>query len=114
MIARYYELLKIKLVKVQVYIKFIKICWKKSLIQTLAKVSRKLELRLVRKMKESEKDNKHHQKRKLKKETVAISSQLKKALGLLLYNVLAHKTGLVSLCHFTARRNCYISVKLKR
>ena len=83
MIVRTYESLKTKLMKVQADIQFIKSCKKENLIPIFAKVnlaiksdSRKLKLSLARLM-ESEMENKHHEKMKLKKEIVAISNQLK-------------------------------------
>ena len=83
MIVRSYESLKTKLMKVQADIQFIKSCKKENLIPIFAKVnlaiksdSRKLKLSLARLM-ESEMENKHHEKKKLKKEIVAISNQLK-------------------------------------
>ena len=39
-------------------------------------------------------ENKHHEKKKLKKEILAISNQLKGVLGLFLYNALVHKIEL--------------------
>ena len=41
---------------------------------------------------ESEMEKKHREKKKLKKEIVATSNQLKGVLGLFLYNALVHKT----------------------
>ena len=83
MTVRSYESLKTKLMKVQADIQFIKSCKKENLIPIFAKVnlaiksdSRKLKLSLARLM-ESEMENKHHEKKKLKKEIVAISNQLK-------------------------------------
>ena len=43
---------------------------------------------------ESEMENKHHEKKKLKKEILAISNQLNGVLGLFLYNALVHETEL--------------------
>ena len=87
-IVQSYESLKTKLLKVQTDIKFIKSCKKENLIPTFAKVnlairsgSRKLKLRFARIIMESEMENKHHEKKKLKKEIVAISNQLKEMLG---------------------------------
>ena len=100
MIVRSYESLKTKLMKVQADIQFIKSCKKENLIPIFAKVnlaiksdSRKLKLSLARIM-ESEMENKHDEKKKLKKEIVAISNQLKGVLGLILYNALVHKIEL--------------------
>ena len=43
---------------------------------------------------ESEIENKHCEKKKLKKEITAISNQLKGMLGLFLYNAVVHKIEL--------------------
>ena len=89
MIARSYESLKTKLMKVQADIKSIKSGKKENFIPTFTKVnlaikngSRKLKLRLARIIMESEMENKHHEKKKLKKEILAISNQLKGVLSL--------------------------------
>ena len=101
MIVRSYESLKRKLMKVKADINFIKSGKKENFIPTFAKVnlatkngSRKLKLRLARIIMESEMENKHHEKKKLKKEILAISNQLKGVLGLFLYNALVHKIEL--------------------
>ena len=101
MIVISYKSLKTKLMKAQADIKFIKSCKKKNLIPTFTKinltiknVSRKLKLRIARIIMESEMENKNHEKKKPKKEILAISNQLKGVLGLFLYNALVHKIEL--------------------
>ena len=48
-------------------------------------------------------ENKHHEKKKLKKEIVAISNQLKEMLGSFLYNALVRKIEL-------AVKSCFKSI----
>ena len=79
--------------KVKADIKFVKFCKKENLIPTFAKVnlaikngSKKLKLRIARIVMESEMQNKHYEKKKLKKEMIAIGYQLKRGLGLFLFN----------------------------
>ena len=43
---------------------------------------------------ESEIENKHREKKKLKKDIVLISNQLKIGLGVLLYNALLHQVNI--------------------
>ena len=92
-LVRSYESLKTKYMKVQSKIKFIKSCKKESLISTFAKVNlsiknsnRKLKLCIPKIVMESEMENKHLKKKKLKKDIALISNQLKIGLGVLLYN----------------------------
>ena len=100
-LVRSYESLKTKYMKVQSDIKFIKSCKKENLIPTFAKVNlsiknanRKLKLRKARIVMESEMENKHHGKKKLKKDIVLISNQLKIGLVVLLYNALLHQVNI--------------------
>ena len=65
----------------------------KSLIPTIAEVNlsiknpnRKVKLRIARIIMQSEMENKHHEKRKLKKDIALISNQLKTGLGVLFRN----------------------------
>ena len=51
-------------------------------------------------------ENKYHEKKKLKKEIVTISNQLKGVLGLYLYNALVHKIEL-------AVKNLFKSISLR-
>ena len=137
MTVRSYESLKTKLMKVQADIQFIKSCKKENLIPIFAKVnlaiksdSRKLKLSLARIM-ESEMENKHDEKKKLKKEIVTISNQLKGVLGLILYNALVHKIELTVKSSFKSisfrhqkkllkfreaqrAKNCYINPRLMK
>ena len=100
-LVRSYESLKTKYTKVQSDIKFIKSCKKENLIHTFAKVNpsikngnRKLKIHIARIVMESEMENKHHKKKKFKKDIVLISNQLKIGLGVLLYNVLLHQVNI--------------------
>ena len=81
---RSYESLKTKYMKVQSDIKLINSCKKESLIPTFAKfnlsiknASRKLKSRIGRTVMESEIESKLHKKKKLKKDILLISNQLK-------------------------------------
>ena len=58
-----------------------------------------------------EMENKHHEKKKLKKEIVAISNQLQGVFCIFLYNALVHKLRWQSKVvsnqyYFNTRRNC--------
>lgn len=88
MIVRSNESLETKIMKVQTDIKLLKSC-KKNLNSTFAEFnlaiksgSTKLESRLARIKMEGEMKDKYHETRKLRKEIVAISNQLKVVLGL--------------------------------
>ena len=81
--------------KVQSNIKFIKSSKKESLIPTFAKVNwsvrnanRQLKLHLARIAMESEMENKHQEKKKLKKDIVLVSNQLKSGLAAFLCDAL--------------------------
>ena len=94
-IVRTYESLKTKLMKVEADIRFIKSCKKDSLIPTFAKVKLaiksgnwKLHLRIARIIMETEIQNKHQEKKNLKKEIASICIQLKSILGLFLCSAL--------------------------
>ena len=94
-IVRTYES---KLMKVEADIRFIKSCKKDNLIPTFAKVNLsiksgnwKIHLRIARTIMETEIQNKHREKKKLKKEIASISIQLKSTLGLFLYSALIHE-----------------------
>ena len=54
-------------------------------------VVKKLKLRIARIVVESEMQNKHYEKKKLKKELIAIGNQLKRVLSLFLFNALVHQ-----------------------
>ena len=94
-IVRTYESLKTKRMKSKADIRFIKSCKKDNLISPFAKVKLaiksgnwKLHLRIARIIMETEMQNKHQEKKNLKKEIASISIQLKSILGLFLYKVL--------------------------
>ena len=55
---------------------------------------------------ESEIENKHREKKKLEKDIVLISNQLKIGLGVLLYNALLHQVNIVV-------RNCYKVISIR-
>ena len=97
-IVRSYESLKTRYMKVKADIKFVKSCKRENLTPTFAMVnlaikngSKKLKLRIARIVMESEMQNKHYEKKKLKKEMIAIGNQLKRVLGLFLLNALVHQ-----------------------
>lgn len=95
MTLRSYKSLKAKLMKVQTDIKFNKFCKIENFILTLNKVnikikssSRNIKLSLAKIIMEAKMENKHREKRRLRKEIVAISNKLKGAICLFLYNML--------------------------
>lgn len=107
MLVRRYESLKSKYMKVQSDIKFIKSWKKENLIPTFAKVNlcitnvnRKLKLRRARIVMKSEAENKHQEKKRLKKDILLISNQHKAGLGVLLYNALLHQVNIAVRCHY--------------
>ena len=84
--------------KVVLYLKFIKTCKMEELIPTFANVrltvkhgSAKLEKTISRIIMKSEMQVKHQEKRKLKQEIKALSTQLKIALPTLVYTTLLHR-----------------------
>ena len=83
--------------KVKADIKFVKSCKKENHIPSFAKVnlvinygSGKLKLRIARIVMESEMRNAVYEKKRLKKEMIAIGKQLKRVLGLFFFNALLH------------------------
>ena len=95
MTLRSYKSLKPKLMKVKTDIKFNKFCKIENFILTLNKVnikikssSRNIKLSLAKIIMEAKMENKHREKRRLRKEIVAISNKLKGAICLFLYNML--------------------------
>ena len=83
--------------KILADIKFIKPCITKHIIPTFAKVrlslkhnNYKLKLHTARLIIETEMQNKHFEKKKLKKDMKRIGIQLKDSLGLILYNALIY------------------------
>ena len=83
--------------KIQEDITFIKKCKLENIIHTFAKVklsiksgNTKLHKRIARIVMETELQNKHQQKKKIKKEISSISFQLKNILGLYVYHAMFH------------------------
>ena len=96
-LVRTFEQLKDKYMKIQEDITFIKKCKLENIIPTFAKVklsiksgNTKLHKRIARIVMETELQNKHQQKKKIKKEISSISFQLKNILGLYLYHAMFH------------------------
>ena len=92
-----FETLQTKYQKVILNLKFIKTCKKEELFPTFANVrlsvkhgSAKLKKRISRIIIESEMQVKHQEKKKLKQEIKALSTQLKIALPTLVYTTLLH------------------------
>ena len=84
--------------KIQLDIDFIKICKWEDLIPTFANVNvaikhgtQKLKMKIVCAVMETEMQNKHDQKRKIKKQIQDFKFQLKSSLTLILYNTLLHR-----------------------
>ena len=95
--VRSYESLKAKYMKVKADIKFVKSCKKENYIPTFAKVnlvinngSGNLKLRIARIAMESEMRNAVYEKKRLKKEMIAIAKQLKRVLSLFFFKALLH------------------------
>ena len=89
--VRNYEKVKTKLMKVDQDIKFIKSCEKEHLVPTFAKFnlsiksgSYKLKCKISKLMMQTELENKHQEKRKLRKEIRSSRIKLKSTLGLIL------------------------------
>ena len=100
-IIRSFEILKTKYQRVVLDLKFIKTCKKEELIPTFANVrlsvkhgSAKLKKRISRIIMESEMQDKHHKKKKLKQEIKALSTQLKIALPMLVDTTLLHQINI--------------------
>ena len=86
--------------KIQEDITFIKKCKLENIIHTFAKVklsiksgNTKLHKRIARIVMETELQNKHQQKKKIKKEISSISFQLKNILSLYVYHAMFHHTN---------------------
>ena len=78
-------------------IKFTKSCEKERLVPTFAKVklsmksdSYKLNSKISKLIMQTELENKHYEKRKLRKEISSIGIKLKSTFGLTLFNALLH------------------------
>ena len=67
----------------------------------------KLHLRIAKIIMETEMQNKHRQRRKLKKEIASISIQLKSMLGLFLHSALIHETNHVIKSGYKAIKFCH-------
>ena len=99
--ARKLEDLVNKYTKVQLDINFIKTCKKENLIPTFAKVNiaikhgtQKLKTKIARAVMETEIQNKHIQKRKIKKAIRDTKIKLKSSLTLIIYNTLLHQINI--------------------
>ena len=95
------QALKTKYQKVVLDLKFIKTCKKEELIPTFANIrlsvrhgSAKLKKPISRIIVESEMQVKHQEKKKLKQEIKALSTQLKIALSMLVYTTLLHRINI--------------------
>ena len=96
-----YEKVKTKWMKVNHDIKFIKSCKKEHLVPTVAKVnlsiksgSFKLKCKISKLIMQTELENKHHEKRKLRKDIRSLGIRLKSTLGLILFNALLHQLNI--------------------
>ena len=96
--VRNYQKVKTKWMKVDQDIKFIKPCKKEHLVPKFAKVnlsiksrSSKLKCKISKLIMQTELENKHHEKRKLRKEIHPIEIELKSTLCLTLFNALLHQ-----------------------
>ena len=95
------QALKTKYQKVVLDLKFIETCKKEELIPTFANIrlsvrhgSAKLKKPISRIIVESEMQVKHQEKKKLKQEIKALSTQLKIALSMLVYTTLLHRINI--------------------
>ena len=102
-IIRSFETLKTRYQKVVLDLKLIKTCKKEELIPKFANVrlsvkygSAKLKKRISRIIMESEIQVKHQEKKKLKQEIKARSTQLKIALLMLVYTTLLHRINIAA------------------
>ena len=100
-VMRNYEKVKTKWMKVDQGIKFIKFCKKEHLVPPFAKVnlsikpgSYKLKCKISKLIMQTELENKHHEKRKLRKEISSTGMKLKSTLGLILFNALLHQLNI--------------------
>ena len=95
---RNYKKIKTKWIKVDQDIKFIKSCKKECLVPTFANVilsiKYKIKCNTLKLIMQTELENKHHEKRKLRKEIYSTGIILKSALGLILFNALHHKLNI--------------------
>ena len=97
-VARKIEDLTNKPTKIQLNINFTKISKREDIIRTSANVNvalkygtQKLKMKIACAIMETEMQNKHDQKRKIKKQIQDFKFQLKSSLTLILYNTLLHR-----------------------
>ena len=125
--VRNYEKVKSKYMKVDQDIKFIKSCKKEHLVPTFAKVnlsvksgSYKLKCKISKLIMQTELDNKHHEKRKLRKEIRSTGMKLKSTLGLILFNSLLHQLNIAiksrqkSVIYSHQKKLCNLRTKQKQ
>ena len=100
-LARSYEQLKTKYMKITANIVFIKTCKIEHLIPTCAKVNlsvkddnKKLTGRIARVVIENQPQSKHREKKKLRKELTILNNQLETNLNIILYNTLIHQVNI--------------------
>ena len=100
-VIRSLEQMQTKYMKLNADIKFIKSCKKENLIPTFAKVnvsiksgSYKLKRQIARLIMNAELQNKHIQKRKLKKEIKKICTELKRTVSLIILNTCFHQINI--------------------
>ena len=115
-IVKTFKNLKTKYVKVQAHIKFIKHCKSENIIPTFAKVNvslkhsnHKLKSRIAKIVMEAELQNKHCEKKKLKKEIKQIGVELNRMLGIILYSSLIYQINIA-----VSSRRVAISVHHKK
>ena len=101
-----------KFMKVSADIKYIKTCKKERLTPTFAKVniwlknaSFKLKWKIATLIMETETQNKHSEKRKLKKELKQIRNILKKSLNLVILNAVFHQLNIALKSKFKVIEN---------
>ena len=100
--------------KVSADIKYIKTCKTERLTQTFAKVnislknaSFKLKWKIATLVMETEIQNKHSEKRKLKKELKQIRNILKRSLNLVILNAVFHQLNIALKSKFKVIANCH-------
>ena len=87
--------------KIQLDISFIKQCKKENIIPTFAKVNiairhgtYKLKKKIAHTVMVTELQNKHHERRKLKKDIIKTTSKLKSSLSFIMYSTLLHQMNI--------------------
>ena len=103
-----------KFMKVSADIKYIKTCKKERLTPTFAKVnislenaSFKLKWKIATLIMKTEMQNKHSEKRKLKKELKQICNTLKRSLNLVILNAVFHQLNIALKSKFKVIANCH-------